>query len=310
MSSRKGAIVFPGLEGSPNKEGTRPSISLLHATWFSPRGPLVHRNEWLSAAANPEEIEYVPAMDADDVMAIQDTSGFRRFVGPVDSSSGFSTAVRNWNGAAKLATGKVLFVISDDLFPTPNWDKLVLEKLSGLQPEADSFVLKIRDTPHHRDWRVSHPIISREYYRTFGLFCAEYTHLRVDLDFTMFAFWNSVIFDGRDIVFRHDHPSFNPKIFPNASQRKGNREIEEVRGREVFARRWTLRERVTRVRFVTPTAEVVRNDKWLERRNSLRTRASRLFLYDLTLYIGEKLARRLYWILVGQVKASVRKRRR
>ena len=292
-------------DSAANQLESVPSISLLHATWFSSRNPLSHRDEWLSFSANPEAIEYIPAMDADDLDACNDTSALKRFVGPAQKSSGFSSAVKNWNGAAQLARGSLLFVISDDLFPPNNWDQQILEKLYGLRPEFDEFVLKVRDTPFHRDWRVSHPIVSKQYYHSFGLFCNDYSHLYVDRDFTLFAFWNSVIFDGRDIFFRHEHPSLNPEISPNVSQQRGNRAIEREHGRAVFKRRWRPTARITKIRFVTPSSEILRDAKWIEVQNSLRSRARLLFLSDLIFYFAERVARAGYWFLVGQVKSLI-----
>src|SRR5882724_9650615 len=108
----------------------RPRISLLHATYKRVGGPAEVRDAWLDRAVDPDSIEYVLSMDADDLATVAVTEGLPRLVNP--PQGGAVTAVRNWNAAAAAANGDLLVVIADDLFPPHGWDRTLLETIGGL----------------------------------------------------------------------------------------------------------------------------------------------------------------------------------
>ena len=70
------ATTCHALEDSP----VRPSISLLHTTYFREGGPLEVKEVWLQRAERPDLVEYIFAMDADDEVALMATEGHRRVV--------------------------------------------------------------------------------------------------------------------------------------------------------------------------------------------------------------------------------------
>lgn len=213
------------------------TISLLHATYRSPTGPRHHRDAWLSLAQTPERIEYIVAMDDSDRPAITDTEGMMRAVNtPRDT---FSTAVQNWNSAATLASGDLLFVISDDLHPSPGWD-VQLDALVGQRnPIAEDFALKIQDSPSPFHTTLRHPVISRKFYERFGLFDDSFRGVFCDNDITLRALLYSQIVDGRAVVFSHAHPHFDPTHSETESHHKINRPEEYDFGRQAFHRKYS-----------------------------------------------------------------------
>ena len=197
----------------------------------------VHDN-WLKNAAKPENIEYVVAMDSDDEVAIAQTHEQIRYLG---SPLPHSSAVRNWNAAAEISTGHLLFVISDDLFPEPNWDVRLVEHLVGFDPLAQPLVLKVQDTGNRSLNRVLHPLVTRAYFERYGLFSPSYNHLYCDTDFSIRASRRVPILDARNCRFRHEH-RIEGYEKESLSQRRGREEMRD--GRLQFERDWNIWQRI------------------------------------------------------------------
>jgi len=213
------------------------SISLLLATYKSKTGPLKHRDTWMSKANIPDRIEWIVAMDNSDLSAIGETEGMIRAINrPRDS---FSTAVQNWNSAARLSNGNLLFVISDDLFPFPGWDSKIQEIVGTRDPEADDFAIKVQDSPNPCDTALRHPVVSRKFYDRLGLFDGSFRGVLCDSDFTLKALLYSQILDGREAVFCHAHPHFDPSLASTDSHLKINRQVEYSFGRRAFNRKYS-----------------------------------------------------------------------
>ena len=211
-------------------------ISLLHATYFSSQGPNDHRNTWLAAAQDSSRVSYVVAMDEADQLAVSQTAGLQRVVtSPPDD---YSSAVQNWNAAAEIAGGDLLFVISDDLYPFPGWDKALVALCADLNPLATDFALKVRDSPNPADTTLRHPVVSRRFYESFGLFDPNFRGVYCDNDITMRAFLLSRIVDGRELSFRHSHPHFERDTQASVSHNKINATREYRRGSAIFQEKY------------------------------------------------------------------------
>ena len=181
-------------------------ISLCHATFHSKKKPNEIRELWLKNSYQRDLIEYIPGLNKDDLEAINDTEGMNRFI---SMETDFCTAVNNWNGAASISKGDILFVIADDLIPTKNWDQKLRKLLINLNPRKNHFAIKINDSNSNLDTKMRHPIISRRYYEKFGLFDDKFRGVFCDDDITNTAFWKSLIIDGREIKINHNHANLN-----------------------------------------------------------------------------------------------------
>lgn len=175
-------------------------------------------------------------MNCDDVFCIEQTEGLLRAINaPPDS---FVTAVQNWNSAAQLATGELLFVISDDLRPTRSWDSAIDDLVDETDPEIQDFAIKITDSPFEEDTVLRHPIISRKFYEVRGLFDPSFRGVHCDNDITMRAYRESIILDGRQLKFDHINPLLDPRFSPSQSHELVNREAEYSFGSQQMRRKW------------------------------------------------------------------------
>lgn len=171
-------------------------------------------------------------MEEQDKDAIEKTAGHARVItSPPDD---YSSAVQNWNSAAERADGDLLFVISDDLTPVANWDNELVELCQGLDPVLVDFCVKIKDSPSYEDTTLRHPVVSRKFYNTHGLFDDKFRGVYCDNDITMRAFLFSQILDGRSLAFHHSHPHFERSVTESVSQKKINAPREYNRGSEMF----------------------------------------------------------------------------
>jgi len=221
-------------------------ISLLHATYHREAGPLELKECWLERADRADLVEYILAMDADDEATVKETEGHLRVVGP--TGHGRVTSVRNWNAAAAVATGELLMVIADDLFPPQGWDTALVEMIEPLNPARTPFAMKVTDSRQEGALLLRHPVISKAFYARHGLFSDLYDGVYCDYDITMRGFWRSVILDGRSLTFEHRHPPLNALV--SESHRRVNIPQEYEHGKAVYIASWSRRQRSARLRFV------------------------------------------------------------
>lgn len=145
-------------------------ISLLHATRRSTRCVEV-REEWLSKATNPDEVEHILACDADDDESITAISPFLHVIVPNPKG-----CFRAYNLAAKAATGDILIPIEDDLHPQEGWDQHVREAMADHYDKVA--VLAVGDGQNLCiEWCVT-----RKFYEERGLFHDDYWGLFGDTE--------------------------------------------------------------------------------------------------------------------------------
>jgi len=208
----------------------------------------------LAAAHDPSRVSHVFAMEENDETAVAETVGHTRAItSPTDD---YSSAVQNWNAAAEKADGDLLFVISDDLNPFPGWDENLESLCRSLDPLLVDFTVKIKDSPNHADTTLRHPIVSRKFFESFGLFDSDFRGVYCDNDITMRAYLLSQILDGRELSFRHSHPHFERDVAESASHKKINASREYEKGASVFRRKYSPLHRglnLNRLSLPTPT---------------------------------------------------------
>lgn len=256
-----GALPTPWAGGMPWGDGhgirapagrdqsTTVTISLLHATYHREGGPLAVRDAWLARADQPETVEYVVALDDDDAVALAQTGDCVRAVSRQTRSV---SAVRNWNAAAQVSSGSILVVIADDLLPRQGWDTGLRDVVGGLDPDRDDFAIKVSDSDGRPDLLLRHPIVSRGYYRKFGLFSCAFTGVYCDDDLTRRALWRSVILDGRQVRVDHEHPPTEDIPALSVSQRRVNASEEYRVGYQRFCARWPKPLQRAKVRAIGP----------------------------------------------------------
>jgi hypothetical protein len=254
----------------------RPTISLLHATYRRQGGPTEVMKVWLGRADRPERVEYIFAMDTDDHASVAQTEGHLRTVNP--RSSGRVTSVRNWNAAAAVAGGDLLMVISDDLFPPQGWDSTLTAMIRRVDPLSVPFAVKVRDSTSGTSTLMRHPIVSRAYYSSFGLFSDAYFGLYCDNDITTRAFWRSIILDGRSISFHHENPILYSSLTPSESHLMINTAREREHGKALYESSWPRWKRLAPVYLLNPPTRAC------HARSTMRIRQRRAQLRSILAY--------------------------
>jgi len=180
----------------------RPLFSLIHAS----ARPLEWRDAyfaWMESAAEPSDMEYLLGVD------FAQLSEFRTLPHDVGLviNNGRRCAVDAWNAVARAAIGNVLVQVADDFFPIPKWDDELLARLPDLHGE---YVIAISEG--RSDNLLCHSILTRAYYDRYGyLFWPEYDGMGGDNEFTDVAYRDGVVIEARDLVFRHEHPSYGTR---------------------------------------------------------------------------------------------------
>jgi len=277
-------------------------ISLLHATYRAGATALRVRADWLASAAIPRRIEHVFALDADDEISVRATEGFPRVIS--SALPGVVTAVRNWNAAADVSTGHLLFVIADDLTPPPGWDSTLDEIVGALDPCRLAFAVKVADvepTDDSRPTLLRHPVVSRRFFEMLGLFDPAYTGLFCDDDITLRSFRRAVVVDGSSLRLLHDRSDSHP----TQSRRRINSEDELARGRRVRNRKWGTARIPSAAAFFRPPEVGYLVRPWaVFWRLQLRTRSLADALRRLTRRVGVAARLRVRRLRAATVRAA------
>lgn len=180
----------------------RPTFSLLHPT----ARPKQWRNTacaWLTATANPDDVDYVLVPEWNVDVHTVPRFGIRG----VYRNNGHPCLVDGFNTAAKNASGQVLIAIADDFFPFPRWDE-ALAKVIGTRITEDLVVWASTGGANDENFIV-HPILTRSYLERYGyLFWSGYKAWYADNEFSDVAHRDGVVLDARkQLRFDHRHPS-------------------------------------------------------------------------------------------------------
>lgn len=109
------------------------------------------------------------------------------------------SAIEAINNAAKIATGDLLMVISDDFDCEPQWDLKLMDELSG----KSDFVLKTDD--EYQPTLVSLPIMDRIFYERYGyIYHPDYLHMFCDQEMTAIALMTGKYLKST-LKFPHHH---------------------------------------------------------------------------------------------------------
>lgn len=156
---------------------------------------------------------------------------------------------RGWNLAAKMSTGKIIVLVSDDIVPPEHWDTSILEALGNHYkfvdftfddaPSATQFsIFKMHWVLHvddgTEDKKLTHAIMSRAYYEKLGYFF----HPLFESMYNDTALWevaqrDNVIIDARHLLFDHEHFYFWKREQDDVDRQHSSNTRYET-GRRVF----------------------------------------------------------------------------
>ena len=157
--------------------------------------------KWLNKATNSStELEYILSIDESDKNLEDYKKIFsRNFPNIKILVNDNSTAIEAINNAAKVCTGDLLIVVSDDFDCPSHWDRLLWAHLHDKQ----DFIVKVEDGI--QNWIITIPILDRIYYNRFNyIYNPEMQHMFVDT-------WMTHVADLLDrkiilpLIFKHNH---------------------------------------------------------------------------------------------------------
>lgn len=173
-------------------------ISLIHATRGRSKQALQNMQRWLSRAKNPDAIEHIFALDADDEQALPLAANYSVIVPPGGG------CVRAWNASAEKSCGQVIVQMSDDFDCPMFWDQLILDRIGDLSQPA---VLDISDG-YRPDDLICSAILTRARLEQQGYFLhPEFLSMYSDNWFSHCAHRDGVVIPAKDILFEHLHPA-------------------------------------------------------------------------------------------------------
>ena len=188
-------------------------ISIIHPTRGRKEKACSTAVHWLRYADNPYDIEYLISVDVNDTDKWYDElrliPGFqyRTIKGIPILKNNNRSAIDAINNAAKVATGDLIMVVSDD-FTCPNgWDTRLLKALEG----KSDFLVKTIDSL--QPTLITLPIMDRTYYNRFGyVYHPDYLHMFCDQEMTAVGHMLGKVIN-LNIPFEHLHYSAGKSEF-------------------------------------------------------------------------------------------------
>lgn len=188
---------------------------------------------WLSKAQNPQNVEHILSIDANDTQAQSYIDQFKNTPNSCCIMAPNKNVVEATNVGAKEATGGILVYLSDDFKCPDNWDALLKNEFSLHSGPA---LVKVHDDLQPFKVRVlTIPIMNRELYNKLGYFWhPEYKSMFCDQDLFEVCHKNEWLFNAPALVFPHEHCSVGKADRDETYIRS---EANWDQGKELFAKR-------------------------------------------------------------------------
>ena len=203
---------------------------------------------WLAAAEHPENVEYSLVTDTKWGFGACDLVPWeheREGNDHIWCSAGYVASV---NAAAKEATGDMLIVIADDIWPAQGWDRVLLEA-SLIWPwqkdrnNTPEFAIWVNSGDRHIGTRgdiMAMPVVSRSRVERLGyLYYPGYLSMYADNDLAEHCMLDAA--EGRcslivlqEPVFPHKHPANDPSIPMDSAYQWQNRPQAYSEGLELL----------------------------------------------------------------------------
>lgn len=176
-------------------------ISIVHPSYMRPKQAKICFQAWVGLMEIKDEIEWILSLSEGDPYIDE----YRELMGDDGEGATIIVAptqfmVQASNVGAEQATGDIIILVSDDMFPPNGWDKMVLEAV----PLYQAAVLQVHDSI--RDDIITLPIMNRAAYERLGyLYHPLYLSMWADNDLRKTAEANSMLVYRPDLVFEHRH---------------------------------------------------------------------------------------------------------
>lgn len=178
-------------------------FSLIHPTRSRPDKSAATISKWISRCDDYwNNLEVIISRDKDDESKYdyKFASAWTKLITVIESEN--KSAVDAINEGAKLATGDIFIVVSDDTDCPMHWDKILLDAIG----QSKDFVMKTDDGIQKRI--ITMPIMDRIYYNRDGhIYDPEFSHSWCDTFLTEKAHKRGRVITRMDIKFPHNHYS-------------------------------------------------------------------------------------------------------
>lgn len=208
-------------------------ISLIHPSRGRPQMAFDNSRQWYQRRGH--NVEYILSIDEDDpaldsYKALYNTDGLSNFgIDPKVIINKNRSAVDAINNAAKVATGDIFIVVSDDWELPENWGRLIIEAAWA----KNDWIMYAPDGI--QKWIITLPILDRHYYERFGyIYYPEYRHMFADTDLTCVADLTGRKIEAT-IPFKHLHYSVS-KRQPDETSRRADKTWDQ--GERLFIERY------------------------------------------------------------------------
>jgi hypothetical protein len=152
----------------------------------------------------------------------------------VVENRGRQCCVDGYNVAVEHATGQIIILNSDDMFPPEYWDAALLSLIHDVN--ADFVIHVSTGNPRDVDLITLQMLSARRYKRLGYALYPEYQSLFADDEFTHHAYQDNAVVDARSLVFEHRHPGLGKAMWDEVYAHENNPAFS-AHGRELFERR-------------------------------------------------------------------------
>lgn len=199
-------------------------ISILHPSRSRAEKSVKTVDKWLDCAKNRNvELQLIVSVDDSDPEVHLYQQAYQKSL-IVNNNRSCVDAINN---AAKVATGDVFIVVSDDSDCFIDWDMFLLLELDG----KSDYLLKTKDGI--QDYIVTMTVMDRKYYERDGfIYHPDFTHQFADTYLTCLADIRGRLIKS-DLVFPHKHYSVL-KETPDALHKRNDDTWKE--GQDTFVR--------------------------------------------------------------------------
>lgn len=183
-------------------------ISVIHPTRNRFRQSCETASLWMLRSTLT--VEYIFSMDLDDKTSCpkpEDLADFPFITNIIELRSTNKSAIEAINNAAKIATGDLLVIISDDFScPIIGWNKWLVKSVQNYT----DFCAKTDDGL--QPTLITMPIMDRIYYERYGyIYYPEYKHMFADQELTSVALMTGK-YIKLDLSFPHLHYSTGKSV--------------------------------------------------------------------------------------------------
>lgn len=201
-------------------------ISIIHPTRSRPQKSFETITKWIMKAG-AKNFEIIVSVDVDDPTIEEYRKLYRNLCHPYVWLEGHSkNAVEAVNSAAKISSGNILIIVSDDTDAAVEWSTRVLRYTEG----KNNFVLKTRDGIQPK--MITMPILDRVYYQLDGfIYHPRFKHAWADRFLTDLAHKRGRVIT-KNILFKHLHYSVLKNKKRDAQYARTDATFEE--GRQVY----------------------------------------------------------------------------